>query len=125
MCGGGLLKPGRSVTIAALIGFLNIGSAIQALAQTDSAAKRHFDLQLKDGRIANAFKTIEVQRGDAVELIWTADRETRIHLHGYDLEMTIQPDKSQAMNFAANATGRFPIHDGRHKLLIYLEVRPR
>ena len=56
MCGGGLLKPGRSVTIAALIGFLNIGPGIQALAQTDSAAKRHFDLQLKDGRIANAFK---------------------------------------------------------------------
>lgn len=118
-------RRGKSVTIPALIGILHIGLSAQAIAQAESAQKRHFDLQIKDERIVNAGKTIAVQRGDRVQLVWTADRDTSIHLHGYDLGITVLPEKPQTMNFVANATGRFPIHDGRHTLLIYLEVRPR
>ena len=49
------------------------------------------------------------------------------HLHGYDIEITVEEGKPQTMAFRARATGRFPIemHGGRHTVLVYLEVHPR
>jgi hypothetical protein len=88
---------------------------------------RRFELRIENGRLTTATKTLQVRRGDAVELIWSADRSSVLHLHGYDIEITVEAGKPQTMAFRARATGRFPIemHGGRHTVLVYLEVHPR
>jgi hypothetical protein len=88
---------------------------------------RRFDLRIESGRLTGNFKTIRVQRNDAVEIRWSADRRTVLHLHGYDVEVVVDADKPQTMAFTARATGRFPVetHGGRHSVLLYVEVHPR
>jgi len=95
---------------------------------------RRFELRIENGRLTDTRKVITVRRGDMVELTWHADRRTVLHLHGYDIEITVAADKPEVMRFGARATGRFPIEThasrgarqaGRHAVLIYLEVHPR
>lgn len=104
-----------------------IGSTGTCLAQTAAAEPRRFDLRIENGRIANNVKTVQVQQDEVVELSWSADRRTAVHLHGYNIEVTLNPGQIQVMAFRARATGRFPIeaHGARHTVLFYLEVHPR
>lgn len=115
----------KMVSVAAVVAALNVGFSTHTIAQSGGAESLRFDLHIKDGRILEALKTIQAQRGDNVEIVWSADQDTRVHLHGYDVELAVVAAKPEAMKFVANATGRFPIHDSRHRLLIYLEVLPR
>jgi hypothetical protein len=113
------------VATAALILGARIGVAQSAIEGT-----RRFELRLENGRLANSLKIIRVGRGDMVELNWSADRRTVLHLHGYDIEITVDAGKPQTMSFKAQVTGRFPIerHDaeaGRHAILLYIEVHPK
>ena len=95
----------------------------QALGQSP----QRFDLRIENGRLAGNLKTIRVQLNDAVEINWSADRRTVLHLHGYDIETIVDAGEPQTMSFTARATGRFPIeaHGGRHTVVIHLEVHPR
>jgi hypothetical protein len=104
-----------------------IGSTGTCLAQSAVAEARRFDLRIENGRIADNVKTVQVQRDEVVELSWSADRRTIVHLHGYSIEVTVNPGETQIMAFRARATGRFPIeaHGARHTVLFYLEVHPR
>ena len=115
------------VSIAVIAAAISIGSIGDGLAQTAAAEPRRFDLRIENGRIAGNVRTVRVQQGEAVELRWSADRRTNVHLHGYDIEITVNPGQTQVMAFRARATGRFPIesHGDRHTVLVYLEVHPR
>lgn len=104
---------------------------VSSQAQTDTV--RRFDLQIENGRLTESRKVIGIQRGDSVEIHWRADRRITLHLHGYDIEITLAPDKPGTMTFVARATGRFAIEThtpssegktSRHNVLIYLEVHP-
>jgi len=88
---------------------------------------QRFELRIEQGRLAGNVKTIRVRRNDAVEITWSADRLTVLHLHGYDIETTVEAGQPQTMSFLARATGRFPIetHDGQDTVVLYLEVHPR
>ena len=88
---------------------------------------QRFDLRIEHGRLAGNLETIRVRRNDAVEITWSADRRTVLHLHGYDIQTTVEAGQPQIMSFLARATGRFPIetHDGQHTVLLYVEVHPR
>jgi len=101
------------VSVAVIATALFIGSTGTCLAQTAAAEPRRFDLRIENGRIAGDVKT--------------ADRRTDVHLHGYNIEVTVNPGQTQVMAFRARATGRFPIeaHGARHTVLFYLEVHPR
>lgn len=102
-----------------------VGNRSPAVAQVEEP--KRFDLRIENDRLSGELKVIRVRRGDAVEINWSADRRTVLHLHGYDIEATIEPDRPRTMSFTARATGRFPIetHGRRHSVLIYLEVHPR
>jgi hypothetical protein len=95
--------------------------------QGEAPSLHRFDLRIENGRLAGNIKAIRVRRHDNVEINWSADRRTVLHLHGYDIEATVDADRSQTMSFTARATGRFPIelHGGRHTVVLYLEVHPR
>ena len=76
---------------------------------------------------------LRVSEGDQLLLRWQTDSPLDLHLHGYDIELSVAPGNSAAMRFKAHATGRFPItrhndagdHGKHHQTLLYLEVYPR
>ena len=120
------------VTICGLFAIVFTVLIVPCQAQTDNV--RRFDLRIENNRLTDSRKVIAVQRGDAVEISWSADRRTILHLHGYDLEITLAPDKPETISFNGRATGGFAIEtysppgDGktsRHTVLIFLEVHPR
>ena len=115
------------VSVAVIATALFIGSIGTCPAQTAAAEPRRFELRIENGRIADNVKTVQVQRDDVVEFSWSSDRRTDVHLHGYNIEVVVNPGQTQVMAFRARATGRFPIeaHGTRHTVLFYLEVHPR
>ena len=94
-----------------------------------------FDLKVEKGKVAQSMRLIRVKQGDAVRLRWTTDRPMMLHLHGYDIEKTVEPGAITEMAFTAHATGRFPVEEhkpnakGGHSHgeapLVRIEVRPR
>jgi len=111
-----------------------VASTSSARAQGAGEEIKRFDLRIENGRLADSRKTIQIRRGDTLEINWSADRPTVVHLHGYDIEITADAVRPQTMSFKARATGRFAIEThgstdaeggGRHGVLIYLEVHPR
>jgi hypothetical protein len=79
--------------------------------------------------------TLRVVAGDQVELRWTTDEVTTVHIHGYDLTLALDPAREGRLRFVANATGRYPVSahgfgagtdKGSHRevVLVYLEVLP-
>jgi plastocyanin len=115
----------KLVINAVLFAAMGLATSTNLIAQGTEV--RRFELRIENGRLADDLKTIQIHRGDAVELVWSADRHTVLHLHGYDVEVTIAPGESQTMKLRARATGRFPIeaHGRHHRILVYLEVHPR
>ena len=115
-----------SATWLAVVGLIVVfGNWSPTAAQVEEP--KRFDLRIENDRLSGDLKVIRVRRGDAVEINWSANRRTVLHLHGYDIETVVEPDKPRSMSFTARATGRFPIetHGRYHSVLIYLEVHPR
>ncbi len=98
------------------------------------ATPRHIELSIQDQHISRDDNVIRVLQGDVIELAWTADKAVTLHLHGYDIELSVMPHTPGIMAFTARATGRFAITqhgslghqtDHEHETLAYLEVYPR
>ena len=98
-----------------------------------AAAEVTYVLRIENGRLPADKRLIRVKQGDVVKLQWSADRRTNIHLHGYDIEQTVEPGATAEMSFTARATGRFTVepHVGKttgghaHGVpLVTIEVRP-
>ncbi|MDO8533340.1 MAG: hypothetical protein Q7S17_01170 [Xanthobacteraceae bacterium] len=93
-----------------------------------------FDLRVERGRVPVNMRLIRVEQGDVVKLRWSTDQTTILHLHGYDIEMKIEPGAMVEMSFTARATGRFPVSAHKPKQgsghthdppLVHVEVHPR
>jgi len=104
------------------------------LAPRNAAAEtKSFDIDIRDGKVVGA-KSVRVTQGDKVILNWTSDKPLALHLHGYDIERHVGPDKPTSMSIDARATGRFPVEvhtDEKsqgghgHAALFHLEVYPK
>ena len=130
----GHVAPGNQIVrfgLAAIVAMtMFVALAKTCKAQSTGEEVRRFELRIENGRLTNAVKTLQVRRGDAVELIWSADRQIVLHLHGYDIEIDVAPDHPTSLGFTANATGRFPIEihskePHKQRPLAYIEVQPR
>ena len=64
---------------------------------------------LEKGELKSESEKISVSQGDNVKLEFVSDMEMEVHLHGYDLKLTVSPNKESVMQFTAEATGRFVI----------------
>lgn len=93
-----------------------------------------FDLKIETGRVAAETRLIRVRQGDNVRLRFTSDKPIDLHLHGYDIELRVEPGKAADMAFTARAAGRFPVeqhkphtqgHSHGEAPLVRIEVRPR
>jgi hypothetical protein len=98
------------------------------------AAEFTFDYHIERGQVTESTQVIRVKQGDVVKLRWHTDRSIILHLHGYDIERKIEPGAIGVMEFAANATGRFPVevhrspeaggHSHGEAPLVRIEVYP-
>jgi hypothetical protein len=121
-----------------------LGSAVLLLGQCavglDRAAAQGaeivLDLGIEQGRVRQDMRVVRVKQGDAVKLRWTTDRPIVLHLHGYDIELKVEPGRVTEMTFIARAAGRFPVEEHRpagtqgahahgEAALVRIEVRPR
>ncbi len=97
------------------------------------AAQLSFILHIEHAQVPANMRLIRVKQGDVVTLRWSADQRTMIHLHGFDIEKTVDPGAPTDMTFTARATGRFtiephlPAEGGGHShgdVLVTIEVYP-
>ena len=93
-----------------------------------------FDLRIERGRVPANVRLIRIKQGDVVKLRWSSDRPITLHLHGYDIETNVEPNRVAEMTFAARAAGRFSVEEhkpqssGSHMHgapLVWIEVHPR
>jgi hypothetical protein len=111
------------------------GLIAEAIAQNVPA--RQFTITIKDRKVEPAGNVVRVSQGDAVEIVVTSDEAAELHLHGYDLTLSLTPNMPGTIKFMAKIAGRFPLEahrfgvglsSGRHRgsgPLLYVEVHPR
>ncbi len=131
-----------AVVLLAVVGGLSSRVATAADGQGAQAPARSFEVRIERRRVPQAQRVLRATEGERVELRWTADEPLVLHLHGYDIETRVAPDKPALTSFTARLTGRFPvaIHvddtPGRsgsstkssshhHVTLLHVEVHPR
>src|SRR5262245_61199125 len=122
-------RPSKRISglIAVCLALVGAPGPWAAVGQGGGQNLQRCDLRIENGRLAGNVTAIRVQRNDIVAINWSADRRVALHLHGYDIEATVGPERLQTMSVTARATGCFPIetHDGRHTVILYFEVHPR
>jgi FtsP/CotA-like multicopper oxidase with cupredoxin domain len=85
-----------------------------------------------DVEVSGGTGVVRVTQGENVELRWSTDEATELHLHGYNVRTKVDTDGEAVMSLKARAAGRFAIESHgfgadhhAEKTLIYLEVLPR
>ena len=92
---------------------------------SENAAVAIIDVPVAAGRAA---ETVRVERGEFVVLRWSVDAPMELHLHGYDVEVEIEPAAPATMLFFAEFAGRFAVDahldGGAEREVLFLEVLP-
>ena len=122
----------RRIWLVWLAAGLFMPCALIVVAVAQDAPPRIIEVRIENREVVAPREAIRVTQGDVIELVWTSDEATELHLHGYDLEIHVRPNEPTKMVFEAYAAGRFPITvhgrgergDG-HDAAAYLEVHPR
>lgn len=114
-----------ALQIPAIAGSVNAAIVPSAFAQ--SAELLSVELAIRDGKVEGA-SVIKAREGDRVELRWTTDAPVKLRLKGYDIDLSVTPERRETMVFDADSTGRFPVvrrGDKSDIALLYVEVQPR
>jgi periplasmic copper chaperone A len=101
-------------------------------AVAQKAPQEVIDVKIENRQVVEPKEPIRVTEGEVIELRWTSDEAVELHLHGYDIEIDVEPGEPASMVVEANASGRFPIESHRwgngghsEEALTYLEVYPK
>ena len=115
---------------------LGLSSSYLVLADPIEIAQnsKKFEIAIKNRKVIGK-NIYRAKHGEIIQLHWVTDEKVKLHLHGYDIEITVLPGQPKVMVLNAKATGRFPItshgfgdnvgHSNKHAALFYLEVYPR
>jgi plastocyanin len=96
----------------------------------DNSSSGVTHISVKGGVLDGDPQTIEVKKGDTVQIVVSSDAPDEIHLHGYDIEKEAAPGKPARFKFKANVEGAFIIEShaaedaGKEPLLARLHVGP-
>jgi hypothetical protein len=107
------------------------------LAGNGRASGPPIKVQIRDHKVVG-IQTLKVTQGDEVHIQWLTEEKVELHLHGYNIELTVDSGSPESMVFTAKATGRFPVTSHSfgdkhghakqardHSALLYIEVHPR
>ncbi len=133
------MKLVKRVTL--LLGFALAMSLVMVACGGGGPQERTFELEIREGSLVQEESVLQVKQDDIVTIVVTADEPLEFHLHGYDIELDVEPGEPATMEFTADATGsfRFTIHiedeeheegveneeEGEEIELGRLEVQPR
>lgn len=95
-------------------------------ATVEVAKPQLFELVVAKGKLVSGPPTIQVREGDEVQLQITSDQADELHMHGYDLHLSLKPNTPATLTFKAEHSGRFDyeLHHA-HTELGTLEVQPQ
>ena len=118
----------------ALVAALVLVAASPTSALHAAEATAPIEVTMRNGKV-DGERTLRVKRGTDVTLRIASDRKMTLHLHGYDIERTAEPDKPAVFSFNAKATGRFSMEEhvpdaakkshSHAPAILYLEVLPK
>ncbi len=85
-----------------------------------------FEMVVNKGKLVSGPAVIQVREGDDVELKITTDHDDELHVHGYDLHLSLKANVPAMLAFRAEHSGRFDyeLHHA-HADLGALEVQPK
>ncbi len=71
------------------------------------------EVTIADGEVSPPFDTYEVAQGADVRIEVMSDIADELHLHGYDLELEVEPGELAVLEFTADIEGEFELdtHD--------------
>lgn len=116
---------------------LNVATGLISPAIAQSAQTRQFAITIRERKVEETASVVHVSQGDAVKIVLTSDEAAELHLHGYDLKVTLTPNVPATIKFTAKIAGRFPLEAHRFGIasssgrqhgegpLLYVEVHPR
>lgn len=84
-----------------------------------------FDLVVEQGQLVSGPTVVSLRRGDRIVLRITSDHDDDLHLHGYDLHLSLKAGVPATLEFTADKSGRFEyeLHHANLELGA-LEVQP-
>lgn len=125
------MDPRRRTALVGLCLSFALPAALANAVSAQEATPRVIEVRIENRQVAEPKEAIKATQGEVIELRWTSDEAVELHLHGYDVELEVEPGEPASMVVEAYATGRFPIEShawghGGHgdEALIFLEVYP-
>jgi hypothetical protein len=80
---------------------------------------------VKDGKVVKGNTRPTVKKGRLLRIVVVSNRGDELHLHGYDFDKALRPNKPVAFQFRARLTGRFELELHHPDIVIArLSVRP-
>ena len=73
------------------------------------AQDRLFDINIKEGHIPQSERVMKVKKGDRITWRVQSDAEGELHIHAYQIDLTVRPGIRKVHVFQAFATGRFRV----------------
>lgn len=122
-------------TAIAVAGTIILLAGLYLLAQNSSlkpgraaAQSQVFSLVVKDHALSSGPALMQARQGDTITLHVQADQEGELHLHGYELEIKLQPGGEAQLSFVADRAGRYYLHmhgpDGSHAEIATIDIQP-
>lgn len=76
------------------------------------------EIRIADGKVSPPPDQIELRTGDQVRLTIESDVADTIHVHGIDVEQSVEPGKPAVLDFQVDQTGRFEVETHESGLLL-------
>lgn len=90
--------------------FLLVLAIVLAIFSTQvNAEDRLFNINIKEGKIPASERVMRVKKGDSITWKVRSDTEGELHIHAYQIDLTIKPGLEKRHTFTAFATGRFRV----------------
>jgi FtsP/CotA-like multicopper oxidase with cupredoxin domain len=124
-------KTAQLLAFIVLVGGFGLSLAESQEGEPEAEPDVRVEIQIVNREVVGE-QLIRVTQGQIVEMTWTTDEETQVHIHGYEIHIPASPGTPAKVTFEARATGRFPVtshgygddYGLMHQMLLYFEVYP-
>ena len=82
-----------------------VGFALADLVSAQDQPPRVVEVEIKGRHVIVPTSAIKVDEGETVELRWTSDEQVELHIHGYDVKLTLMPGAPGAIVIKASYLG--------------------
>ena len=116
---GGEQAASTTVTTVAATSTTGPSSTSEAPTTTEGFAGTVIEAKVTGSTVETASRRVRVDRGEKVRIQVEADRNEKVHLHGYDLSSDVAPGKPAIIDFTADAPGVFEVELEQARLKLF------